>query len=153
MVRGQNLRSQRRIVSSISRGLPFVSASPAREKSAPIQFLKGKAHLNIKAKGRRSNPIPVLDAFRLQYPNRRNAVTFHGFRRFLFRFRLDYIFVPSSIKVQDAKIIQLRWKKCYPSDHFPILTRIDIPPSLADPNSGCRPGETVPKVGAIRDIQ
>jgi endonuclease/exonuclease/phosphatase family metal-dependent hydrolase len=116
---------------------PFVLMGDfnARERSAPIQFLKGKAHLNPKLKGRGLNPTPLLDTFRLQYPDRRNAVTFHGFRRFFFRFRLDYIFVPSSIRVQDAKIIQLRWKKRYPSDHFPILTRIDIPASLADSNS------------------
>jgi len=116
---------------------PFVLMGDfnARERSAPIQFLKGKAHLNTKVKGRGLNPTPLLDTFRLQYPDRRNAVTFHGFRRFFFRFRLDYIFVPSSIRVQDAKIIQLRWKKRYPSDHFPILTRIDIPASLADSNS------------------
>ena len=99
----------------------------AREGSAPIRFLKGRARLNTKAKGSLSNPTPLVDTFRLQYPDHRNAVTFHGFRRFLFRFRLDYIFVPSSIRVQDAKIIQLRWKKRYPSDHFPLMTRIDIP--------------------------
>jgi endonuclease/exonuclease/phosphatase family metal-dependent hydrolase len=99
----------------------------AGEGSAPIRFLKGRARLNTKAKGRLLNPIPLVDTFRLQHPNHRNAVTFHGFRRFLFRFRLDYIFVPSSIRVHDAKIIQLHWKKHYPSDHFPLLTRIDIP--------------------------
>jgi endonuclease/exonuclease/phosphatase family metal-dependent hydrolase len=120
---------------------PFVLMGDfnARESSAPIQFLKGKARLNTKAKGRRLSPIPLLDTFRLQYPNRRNVVTFHGFRRFFFRFRLDYIFVPSSIQVQDTKIIQLRWKNCYPSDHFPILTRIDIPASLADLDSSLCP--------------
>ncbi len=116
---------------------PFVLMGDfnAREGSAPIRFLKGKAHLNMMAKGRGLSPTPLLDTFRLQYPHHRNAVTFHGFRRFFFRFRLDYIFVPSSIRVQDAKIIQLRWKKRYPSDHFPILTRIDIPAPLTDSNS------------------
>lgn len=125
---------------------PFVLMGDfnARERSAPIQFLKGKAHLNTKAKGRGLNPIPLLDTFRLQYPDHRNAVTFHGFRRFFFRFRLDYIFVPSSIRVQDAKIIQLHWKKCYPSDHFPLLTRIDIPAPLTDSNSDRCPEETMP---------
>jgi endonuclease/exonuclease/phosphatase family metal-dependent hydrolase len=115
---------------------PFVLMGDfnARERSAPIQFLKGKVHLDTKAKGRGLNPTPLRDTFRSQYPDRRNAVTFHGFRRFLFRFRLDYIFVPSSIRVQDAKIIQLSWNKRYPSDHFPILTRVDIPVSLADSN-------------------
>jgi endonuclease/exonuclease/phosphatase family metal-dependent hydrolase len=107
---------------------PFVLVGDfnARERSAPIQFLKGKAYLKIKAKGWGLNPTPLLDTFRLQHPDHRNAVTFHGFRRFVFRFRFDYIFVPSSIRVQDAQIIQLRWKKRYPSDHFPLLARIEI---------------------------
>jgi endonuclease/exonuclease/phosphatase family metal-dependent hydrolase len=98
----------------------------ARERSAPIQFLKGKTYLKIKTKGWGLNPTPLLDTFRLQHPDHRNVVTFHGFRRFVFRFRFDYIFVPSSVRVQDAKIIQLRWKKLYPSDHFPLLARIEI---------------------------
>ena len=121
---------------------PFVLMGDfnARERSVPIQFLKGKVHLNTKAKGRRLNPTPLLDTFRLQHPDHRNVATFHGFRRFFFRFRLDYIFVPSSIRVQDAKIIRLRWKKRYPSDHFPLLTRIDIPASVANSNSNGRGG-------------
>jgi len=112
---------------------PFVLMGDfnASERSAPIQFLKGNTHLHTKAKVRGLNPNPLLDTYRQQYPDHRNTVTFHGFRRFFFRFRLDYIFVPSSIRVQDAKIIQLRWKKRYPSDHFPVFTRIDIPASLA----------------------
>jgi endonuclease/exonuclease/phosphatase family metal-dependent hydrolase len=125
---------------------PFVLMGDfnARERSVPIQFLKGKTRLNTKAKRRGLNPTPLLDTFRLQYPDRRNAVTFHGFRRFFFRFRFDYIFVPSSIRVQDAKIIQLRWKKCYPSDHFPVFTKINIPASLASSNSNHRSEETMP---------
>jgi endonuclease/exonuclease/phosphatase family metal-dependent hydrolase len=125
---------------------PFVLTGDfnAGERSAPIRFLKGKAHLNTRAKGGGFNPTPLRDTFRLQYPDHRHVVTYHGFRKFLFRFRLDYIFVPSSIRVQDAKIIQLRWKKRYPSDHFPLLTRIDIPVTLADSNSDRCPEETMP---------
>ena len=88
-----------------------------------------------KEKGWGLNPTPLLDTFRLQHPDHRNVVTFHGFRRFVFRFRFDYIFVPSYIRVQDAKIIQLRWKKRYPSDHFPLLARIEIPAPFIDSNS------------------
>jgi hypothetical protein len=129
---------------------PFVLMGDfnARERSAPIQFLKGKAYLKTKVKGGEINPTPLLDTFRLQHPDRRNVVTFHGFRRFVFRFRFDYIFVPSSIRVQDAKIIQLRWKKCYPSDHFPLLARIDIPESFIDSNSDQCPEEMIPIQGA-----
>ncbi|HVO66602.1 MAG TPA: endonuclease/exonuclease/phosphatase family protein [Syntrophales bacterium] len=103
----------------------------ARERSTPIQYLKGKASLKIKAKLEVSNPIPLMDTFRVRYPNKRNTATFHGFRRYLFRFKLDYIFVPSYVRVRDAKIIQLRWKRCYPSDHFPLLADIDLPANFA----------------------
>jgi endonuclease/exonuclease/phosphatase family metal-dependent hydrolase len=129
---------------------PFVLVGDfnARERSAPIQFLKGKAYLKTKAKGWGLNPTPLLDTFRLQHPYHRNVVTFHGFRRFVFRFRFDYIFVPSSIRVQDAKIIQLRWKKRYPSDHFPLLTRIEIPAPFIDSNYDRWHEEMIPTLKA-----
>ena len=125
---------------------PFVLMGDfnARERSVPIQFLKGKAYLKTKAKGWGLNPTPLLDTFRLHHPDHRNVVTFHGFRRFVFRFRFDYIFVPSSIRVQDANIIQLRWKKRYPSDHFPLLARIEIPAPFIDSNSDRQHEEMIP---------
>jgi endonuclease/exonuclease/phosphatase family metal-dependent hydrolase len=108
----------------------------AREKSTPIQYLKGKIPLRIKTKGSVLNPEPLIDTFRERYPNYRNVVTYHGFRRFFFRFKLDYIFVPSSVRVQAAKIIQPQWGKYYPSDHFPLFTRIDLPVLSAAEKSG-----------------
>jgi len=89
----------------------------------------------MKSKGTVSNPEPLLDTFRVRYPNLRNIATFHGFRRYFFRFKLDYIFVPASVRVQNAKIIQLRWKKRYPSDHYPLFTQIDLPSNCASSNS------------------
>ena len=103
----------------------------AREKSAPIKYLKGKILLNIKSEGKVSNPDPLRDTFRVRYPNLRKAATFHGYRRFFFRFKLDYTFVPASIRVIEAKIIQLCLKKCYPSDHFPLFTLIELPLNIA----------------------
>ncbi len=99
----------------------------AREKSVPIRYLKGNAHINTKAEGKVQNPDPLMDTFRVRYPYHRNAATFHGYRRFLFRFKLDYIFVPSTVCVHDAQIIQLRQKRCYPSDHFPLFSHINFP--------------------------
>ena len=116
---------------------PFVLTGDfnAREKSTPIQYLKGKIPLRIKTKESVSNPEPLMDTFRARYPNGRNVATFHGFRRYFFRFKLDYIFVSPSVRVQDAKIIQAQWKKCYPSDHFPLLTHIDLSDISASENS------------------
>ena len=103
----------------------------AREKSVPIQYLKGNTLINTKAEGKVQNPNPLTDTFRVRYPNYRNAATFHGYRRFFFRFKLDYIFVPSTVSVQDAQIIQLRQKRRYPSDHFPLFSHINLPGILA----------------------
>jgi len=107
---------------------PFVLVGDfnARERSTPIQYLRGDIPLKIKTEGYVSNPEPLLDTFRVRYPYHRNVATFHGYRRLFFRFRLDYIFVPPSVRIYDAKIIQLRWKKCYPSDHFPMYTQIHM---------------------------
>ena len=131
-----SLRSRKKSVVLLSRHIharssedPFILTGDfnAREKSAPIQYLKGKILLNTKAEGEVFNPNPMVDTFRVRYPKNRHAGTFHGYRRFFFRFKLDYIFVPSSIRVLDAKIIQLRRKKNYPSDHFPLFCRIHLP--------------------------
>ena len=117
---------------------PFVLTGDfnSREKSTPIQYLKGKIPLRIKKIGGVSNPEPLMDTFRVRYPNVRHVATFHGFRRFFFRFKLDYIFVPASVRVQAAKIIQPRWKKYYPSDHFPLFTHIDLSVISAAADSG-----------------
>ncbi len=116
---------------------PFVLTGDfnAREKSAPIQYLKGKILLGTKISGRVLNPNPLMDTFRVRHPNHRNAVTFHGFRRFFFRLKLDYIFVPPSVRVRDAQIITIRCKECYPSDHFPLITSIALPENCTFPRS------------------
>jgi len=108
----------------------------SRETSAPIRYLKGKIPLRIRTKGSVLNLESLLDTFRARYPNVRNVVSFHGYRRRLFRFKLDYIFVPTSVRVLDARIIQPQWKKSYPSDHFPLFARINLS-VISDPaNSG-----------------
>jgi len=108
----------------------------AREKSASIQYLKGKIPLRIKRTESVSNPEPLMDTFRVRYPSGRRVATFHGFRSYFFRFKFDYIFVPSYARVQDAIIIQPQWKKCYPSDHFPLFANIDLSVISATENAG-----------------
>jgi endonuclease/exonuclease/phosphatase family metal-dependent hydrolase len=138
-------RSRKKSVVFLSR---FIHARPSpdpfvltgdfntREKSTPIQYLKGKIPLTIKTKEKVKNPEPVMDIFRARYPNARNVATFHGFGRYFFRFKLDYIFASPSARVQEAKIIQPQWKKCYHSDHFPLFAHIDLSAISASANSG-----------------
>ena len=116
---------------------PFVLTGDfnARERSRSIQYLKGKRPFKIRTKGDVFNSEPLMDTFRVRYPNLRHIATFHGFRKYFFRFRLDYIFVPASVQVLDAKIIQPQWDEYYPSDHFPLLARIDLPAIFAAANS------------------
>ncbi|MBN1473483.1 MAG: endonuclease/exonuclease/phosphatase family protein [Syntrophaceae bacterium] len=117
---------------------PFVLAGDfnASERSTPIKYLKGKIPLRVKTKGNVPNPEPLMDTFRQRYPNVRRIATFHGFRKRFFRFKLDYIFVPAAARVQDARIIQPQWKKYYPSDHFPLLSHVDLSVSPAAVNPG-----------------
>ena len=138
-------RSRKKSVISLIRRIcarpspdPFVLAGDfnARERSAPIGYLRGKVPLAVKSGAKAPNPIPLMDAVRVRYPKSRNAATFHGFRRRFFRFKLDYIFVPSSVRVVDAEIIQLQRDKCYPSDHFPLFTHIGLPVEVV--SSDCR---------------
>jgi len=124
---------------------PFILTGDfnAGEKSAPVKYLKGLIPLSIKKKGSVFNPEPLMDTFRLLYPKDRHAVTFHGYHKLFFRLKLDYIFVPPGVHVQDAKIIQPLWKKYYPSDHFPLYTQIDLSAISASANSGafCENGQ------------
>jgi len=108
---------------------PFILTGDfnARERSKPIQYLKGKTPLKNRTSGERVNPSPLLDTLRVRYPSHRIPATFHGFGRLFFRFRLDYIFVPPCVRIREARIIQLRRNKCYPSDHFPLLTHVELP--------------------------
>ncbi len=108
---------------------PFIVTGDfnAGEKSAPIKYLKGIHLLKIKPKRRVLNTEPLTDTFRVCYPDLRRVSTFHGYHRFIFRMKIDYIFVPSSVVVDNVKIIQMRWKKCYPSDHFPLYAQIRLP--------------------------
>ncbi|MDA8125206.1 MAG: endonuclease/exonuclease/phosphatase family protein [Deltaproteobacteria bacterium] len=121
---------------------PFVLTGDfnAREKSAPIGYLKGQRPLRIRAKGSLPNPEPLLDTFRARYPDVRHVATYHGFGRFLFRLRLDYIFVPPSARIREAKIIQLHWGACYPSDHYPLFSQIDLPAGSGHRKSGAFSG-------------
>ena len=108
---------------------PFVLTGDfnAREGSAPIRYLKGKVRLGTPAGERALNPNPLMDTFRVRHPYHRRAATFHGYRKFFFRFKIDYIFVPPSVHVREARIITMRCSDRYPSDHFPLLSTLWLP--------------------------
>ena len=108
---------------------PFVLTGDfnAGEETPSIVYLKGEHRLKMEAGWPRFNPVPLKDTLRDRYPHHLQAVTYHGYRRYFFRFRFDYIFVPPAVQVQDAKIIRLQRRRCFPSDHFPLFSRIVFP--------------------------
>jgi len=126
-------RSRKRSVMLLSRLIqnrrypdPFVLTGDfnAGEKNISIDFLKGKRHLKGQNGGYVVNPEPLIDTFRHCFPDHPRAATYHGFRRYFFRFRFDYIFVPPSVQVRETRIIKLQRENCFPSDHFPLLSRL-----------------------------
>jgi len=124
---------------------PFILTGDfnAREKSRPIEFLTGKILLKIKTKGEVSNPEPMFDSFRVCYPDLRNMATYHGFNRYFFHSRIDYIFVPASIRVRAMEIIRLRWKKRFPSDHYPLFAKLVLSSKAASHDSRTTFGKAV----------
>jgi len=129
-------RSRRKSVVLLTRHIqerrlpdPFILTGDfnAGEETPSIGFLKGGKRLKMEAGWPKFNPVPLKDTLRDRYPHHLQAVTYHGYRRFFFRFRFDYIFVPPSVQVQDTKIIRLQRRNCFPSDHFPLFSRIVLP--------------------------
>jgi endonuclease/exonuclease/phosphatase family metal-dependent hydrolase len=109
---------------------PFVVTGDfnAREKSRPIQYLKGESPIRIGGMGKVDNPEPMIDSLRVRHPDqRRGMATFHGFNRYLIRYRIDYIFIPASVRVREAEIVMLRRQKRFPSDHFPLVAGLVVP--------------------------
>jgi len=126
-------RSRRKSVILLSRLIqnrhfpdPFIITGDfnAGEKNNAIRFLRGKGALKTQAGRFAFNPEPLIDTFRDRYPDHPRAATYHGFRRYFFRFRFDYIFVPPSVQVKETRIIRLQRENCFPSDHFPLLSRL-----------------------------
>ena len=108
---------------------PFILTGDfnAGEENPSIGYLKGGNRLKMEAGLPRFNPVPLKDTLRERYPHPLQTVTYHGYRRYFFRFRFDYIFVPPAVQVQDATIIRLQRRNCFPSDHFPLFSRVVLP--------------------------
>jgi len=77
-----------------------------------------------------SNGPPALlrDTFRVLHPDERSVGTFTGFD--LARTdgpKIDYVLVTPDIEVQTAEIVRTSRNGRYPSDHFPVTARVQLP--------------------------
>ena len=97
------------------------------ENNPVVTYLKGKTSLTG-ANGRLSqNPVPMVDTFRVLHPDVKDVRTGHGFRGTRKGNKIDYVFVPSSIKVLEAQILYDNIDGRYPSDHYPVNATLHLP--------------------------
>jgi endonuclease/exonuclease/phosphatase family metal-dependent hydrolase len=108
---------------------PFIVTGDfnAGENNPVVTYLKGKTELPG-ANGRKSkNPVRMIDTFRVLHPDVKDVKTGHAFRGTRTGNKIDYVFVPSTIKVLEAQIIYDNIDGRYPSDHYPVNATLRLP--------------------------
>jgi endonuclease/exonuclease/phosphatase family metal-dependent hydrolase len=99
----------------------------AGEDNPAILYIKGKCTLPAADKSESTNPVSMVDTFRLVHPNATVVGTSGGFEGRRDGKKIDYIFVAPGTRVIRARIVYTHHYGRYPSDHFPITARILIP--------------------------
>jgi endonuclease/exonuclease/phosphatase family metal-dependent hydrolase len=75
-------------------------------------------------------PPSFVDTFRVLRPQEREAGTFSGFKLGVTTGeKIDYVLVQPTAEVLHAEIIRTSRNGRYPSDHFPVVARVRLPPS------------------------
>jgi len=97
------------------------------ESNPVITYLKGEKELTG-ADGRLStNPVPMVDTFRVLHPDVKDVRTGHSFDGNRKGNKIDYIFTTSNVKVLEAQILYDNIDGRYPSDHFPVNATLRLP--------------------------
>ena len=97
------------------------------ENNPVITYLKGKTALTGAAGKKSENPVPMVDTFRVLHHDVKDVRTGHAFRGTRKGNKIDYVFVPPSIKVLKAQILYDNINGRYPSDHYPVNATIRLP--------------------------
>jgi endonuclease/exonuclease/phosphatase family metal-dependent hydrolase len=106
---------------------PFVVTGDfnSHEDSATIKFLRGEQQLLGY-----SNPLPLVDTYRVLHAGAGDSGTVHHFRGEKDGRKIDYVFVEKStlddglLTVESAEIVHTEVDGRYPSDHFPVTAVI-----------------------------
>jgi endonuclease/exonuclease/phosphatase family metal-dependent hydrolase len=67
-----------------------------------------------------------VDSYRVLFPDRALSGTFGNFRGNRNHWKVDFVFVPAAAQVVSAEIVHDNMNGRYPSDHFPVTTRLRI---------------------------
>jgi endonuclease/exonuclease/phosphatase family metal-dependent hydrolase len=74
-------------------------------------------------------PGPFVDTFRVLHPGEQEAGTFSGFKfPSVTGPKIDYVLVQPGTEVLSASIVRASRDGRYPSDHFPVVARVKLPP-------------------------
>jgi endonuclease/exonuclease/phosphatase family metal-dependent hydrolase len=111
---------------------PFVVTGDfnAGENNPAILYLEGKAAPALafarKRGGESKNPVPMVDTFRVLYPDANEVGTFNRFQGIRSGDKIDYIFTTPDVKVLEAAILRDNIDGRYPSDHFPVIAKLSL---------------------------
>ena len=100
----------------------------AGENSTTIQYLLGKGPAPDEApEALKTNPVPLVDTFRVVHPNETVVGTSHGFRGGRDGAKIDYVFSTPNVKTTAAAIHYDNQEGRYLSDHYPISAWVVLP--------------------------
>ena len=71
-----------------------------------------------------SASLRLVDSFRVLHPDEDEVGTYHAYSGKTDRDKIDYIFIQPEAEVLSSEIIHTRYDGKYPSDHFPLKSRI-----------------------------
>jgi endonuclease/exonuclease/phosphatase family metal-dependent hydrolase len=71
-----------------------------------------------------ATPLPLVDSFRVLYPDAGSVGTFNGFEGKTGGDKIDYVFVTPDTEVRHASIVRVHEGGRYPSDHFPVTASL-----------------------------
>jgi len=91
------------------------------EQSPPMAFLRGSRTLPDENGAAYANPIPLVDTYRVLFPDAPDSGTAGGFRGRRNGAKIDHVLVAAgAATVREAGILHTSEDGRYPSDHFPV---------------------------------
>jgi endonuclease/exonuclease/phosphatase family metal-dependent hydrolase len=99
------------------------------ESNSVVKYLKGQSGIDSGTGQKTVNTVPMVDTFRVLHPDITDVGTFNRFKGNRQGDKIDYVFTLPTVKVLEAQILYDNIEGHYPSDHFPVIARLDLPAS------------------------
>ncbi len=95
----------------------------AGETNLATLYMQGKGMV-----GGVSNPLPMLDSFRVVHPDETAVLTAHAFNGGDMGAKIDYVYLAAGTTALAAEIDRTNVDGRYPSDHYPVTGTLQLPP-------------------------